>query len=80
MAVLFLLLINAQPLGYKKKILPLGGSAFLSLPWGPSGGLTVGVIKPGPSQELVPTQLVSKMSGSKQWGQWRSRGRGSYYC
>ena len=42
---------------------PLGGSR-LSPPWGPVfRGLTVGIMESGPWKELVPTQLVSKVSG-----------------
>jgi len=70
MAVLSLLLVNSQPLGCAREefcrwglLCPHWG-ALLSLPWGPFlRGLIVGVIKSGPWQELVPTQLVSKMSG-----------------
>ena len=78
MAVLSLLLVNPQPWVCKSRVLllgalmpPLGGSR-LSLPWGPSKGLTVGMIESGPWQELVPTQLVSKMSGYR--GQERTLG------
>ena len=70
MAVLSLILVNPQPLGLQEVssavggfcMPPLGGSS-LSLHWGHSKGLTVGMIESGLWQELVPTQLVSKMSG-----------------
>ena len=38
---------QCSAIGLQEKNSAVGG-LFLSLPWGPSRGLTVGVIKPGP--------------------------------